>query len=90
MRNINCIVICYCVHSVTATGVSLVEFRLQGHVCISLLKIACLCLLFGFISLPHLLPTTEPFEEATYRLRVGQLSEVVDTDSGVHIILRTG
>ncbi|CAD5164217.1 peptidyl-prolyl cis-trans isomerase Pin1-like [Musa acuminata AAA Group] len=32
----------------------------------------------------------KPFEEATYALKVGELSDVVDTDSGVHIILRTG
>ena len=32
----------------------------------------------------------KPFEDATYGLKVGQLSDVVDTDSGVHIILRTG
>ena len=31
----------------------------------------------------------KPFEDATYALRVGELSGVVDTDSGVHIILRT-
>jgi peptidyl-prolyl cis-trans isomerase NIMA-interacting 1 len=30
-----------------------------------------------------------PFEEATYALAVGELSGIVDTDSGVHIILRT-
>lgn len=30
------------------------------------------------------------FEEATYALAVGEMSGVVDTDSGVHIILRTG
>ncbi|KAI4325802.1 hypothetical protein MLD38_031168 [Melastoma candidum] len=32
----------------------------------------------------------KPFEEATYALKVGEISEIVDTDSGVHIILRTG
>mmetsp|Transcript_3955 Transcript_3955/g.5158 ORF Transcript_3955/g.5158 Transcript_3955/m.5158 type:complete len:152 (+) Transcript_3955:46-501(+) len=32
----------------------------------------------------------KPFEEATYALAVGELSDVVDTASGVHIILRTG
>lgn len=32
----------------------------------------------------------KPFEDATYGLKVGQLSDVVDTESGVHIILRTG
>ncbi|KAG6510109.1 peptidyl-prolyl cis-trans isomerase Pin1-like [Zingiber officinale] len=32
----------------------------------------------------------KPFEEATFALQVGQISDIVDTDSGVHIILRTG
>merc|ERR1712098_1041346 len=31
----------------------------------------------------------KPFEEATFALQVGEMSETVDTDSGVHIILRT-
>ncbi len=31
----------------------------------------------------------KPFEDATYGLRVGEMSEPVWTDSGVHIILRT-
>jgi len=31
-----------------------------------------------------------PFERATYALRIGELSGIVETDSGVHIILRTG
>lgn len=31
----------------------------------------------------------KPFEDATYALKVGQLSEPVFTDSGVHLILRT-
>ena len=31
----------------------------------------------------------KPFEDATYALNVGQISDVVDTDSGVHLILRT-
>lgn len=31
----------------------------------------------------------KPFEEATYALKVGEMSEPVTTDSGVHIILRT-
>lgn len=30
------------------------------------------------------------FEEATYSLHVGELSEPVETDSGIHLILRTG
>ncbi len=29
-----------------------------------------------------------PFEDASYGLNVGQLSDLVDTDSGIHIILR--
>ncbi|WOL09648.1 hypothetical protein Cni_G18401 [Canna indica] len=32
----------------------------------------------------------KPFEEATFALEVGEISDTVDTDSGVHIILRTG
>jgi len=31
----------------------------------------------------------KPFEEATFALQVGEMSEPVHTDSGVHIILRT-
>ena len=31
-----------------------------------------------------------PFEEATAAIAVGQMSGLVDTDSGTHIILRTG
>lgn len=31
----------------------------------------------------------KPFEDATYSMKVGELSDIVDTDSGVHIILRT-
>ena len=31
-----------------------------------------------------------PFEEATAALGVGEISGLVDTDSGTHIILRTG
>ena len=30
----------------------------------------------------------KPFEEASFALDVGQMSQIVDTDSGVHIILR--
>jgi NIMA-interacting peptidyl-prolyl cis-trans isomerase 1 len=32
----------------------------------------------------------EAFEKATFELKVDELSEVVETDSGAHIILRTG
>ncbi|KAJ6814455.1 peptidyl-prolyl cis-trans isomerase Pin1 [Iris pallida] len=32
----------------------------------------------------------KPFEEATFALKVGEMSDILDTDSGVHIILRTG
>ncbi|KAK7464478.1 peptidyl-prolyl cis-trans isomerase Pin1 [Stygiomarasmius scandens] len=31
----------------------------------------------------------KPFEDATYALEVGQISEIISTDSGVHLILRT-
>ena len=31
----------------------------------------------------------EPFEKATYALKVGELSPIVETDSGIHIIQRT-
>ncbi|GJJ13802.1 hypothetical protein Clacol_008059 [Clathrus columnatus] len=29
------------------------------------------------------------FEDATYKLKVGEMSDIVSTDSGVHLILRT-
>ncbi|EDO37326.1 predicted protein [Nematostella vectensis] len=32
----------------------------------------------------------KPFETATFSLRVGEMSEPVFTDSGIHLILRTG
>ena len=31
----------------------------------------------------------KPFEDASFALSVGQLSDIISTDSGVHIILRT-
>ena len=31
----------------------------------------------------------KPFEDATFGLNVGEMSEIVDTDSGLHIIFRT-
>ncbi|KAJ7378149.1 Peptidyl-prolyl cis-trans isomerase NIMA-interacting protein 1 [Desmophyllum pertusum] len=32
----------------------------------------------------------KPFEQATFALKIGELSEPVFTDSGIHLILRTG
>lgn len=31
----------------------------------------------------------KPFEDASFELSVGEMSDIVDTDSGLHIILRT-
>lgn len=31
----------------------------------------------------------KPFEDVAFSLKVGQLSQIVDTDSGLHIIVRT-
>jgi NIMA-interacting peptidyl-prolyl cis-trans isomerase 1 len=31
----------------------------------------------------------KPFEDASFALHVGEMSGIVDTDSGVHLILRT-
>jgi NIMA-interacting peptidyl-prolyl cis-trans isomerase 1 len=32
----------------------------------------------------------KPFEEAAYGLQVGQISDVISTDSGVHLVMRSG
>ena len=32
----------------------------------------------------------KPFEDAAYGLQVGEMSDIVYTDSGVHLIMRTG
>ncbi|KAF8079182.1 hypothetical protein FPV67DRAFT_101590 [Lyophyllum atratum] len=32
----------------------------------------------------------KPFEDAAYGLEVGQISEIISTDSGVHLVMRTG
>lgn len=32
----------------------------------------------------------QPFEDASFSLRVGEMSDIVSTDSGLHRILRTG
>ncbi|KAK4359542.1 hypothetical protein RND71_021771 [Anisodus tanguticus] len=32
----------------------------------------------------------KPFEYTTYTPKVGEISDIIDTDSGAHIILRTG
>mmetsp|Transcript_9693 Transcript_9693/g.10648 ORF Transcript_9693/g.10648 Transcript_9693/m.10648 type:complete len:114 (+) Transcript_9693:54-395(+) len=32
----------------------------------------------------------KPFEDASFALQVGEMSGIVDTDSGIHVILRTG
>ncbi|EIW63725.1 rotamase-domain-containing protein [Trametes versicolor FP-101664 SS1] len=31
----------------------------------------------------------KPFEDATYALKVGEISDIISTESGVHLILRT-
>ena len=32
----------------------------------------------------------KPFEDAAYGLEVGKISDVISSDSGVHLVLRTG
>ena len=32
----------------------------------------------------------EPFEHATYALAIGDVSDIVSTESGLHLIFRTG
>jgi len=32
----------------------------------------------------------KPFEDAAYGLKVGEISDVISSDSGVHLVLRTG
>ncbi|KAF9011093.1 hypothetical protein BDQ17DRAFT_1272519 [Cyathus striatus] len=32
----------------------------------------------------------KPFEDAAFGLEIGQMSDIISTDSGVHIVLRTG
>lgn len=32
----------------------------------------------------------KPFEDAAFGLEVGQMSDIISTESGVHVVLRTG
>ena len=32
----------------------------------------------------------KPFEDAAYGLKVGEISDIIETDSGVHLVSRTG
>ena len=32
----------------------------------------------------------KPFEDAAYGLQPGQISDIISSDSGVHLVLRTG
>ncbi|KAJ8142464.1 hypothetical protein OXX80_008536 [Metschnikowia pulcherrima] len=41
----------------------------------------------GFFARGQMQP---PFEEATFALNVGEFSDIIETDSGVHLIQRTG